>query len=67
MSQRPSVFPSILPNGEEFKDDEYGERELQRKEYSELQSIAAEHPSEDVHGRMSQEDLVDGLTGKKRV
>jgi len=60
------VFPSILP-GEEFVDDTYSEAELERKEYSELQSIGADHPSESVHGRMSQDDLIDGLEGLERV
>jgi len=62
-----SLFPSILPNGEDFVDDSYQRQELARKEYQELQSIAAEHPSEDVHGRMGHDDLVDGLTGLERL
>ncbi len=62
-----SLFPSILPDGDDFVDDSYQRQELARKEYQELQSIAAEHPSEDVHGRMSEDDLVDGLTGLERL
>jgi hypothetical protein len=62
-----SLFPSILPNGEDFVDDSYQRQELERMEYQDLQSIAAEHPSDDVHGRMSEADLVDGLTGLERV
>lgn len=62
-----AVFPSILPTGEEFKDDKYGARELERKEYDELRSIAAEHPDDDVHGRMGKDDLREALAGKTRV
>jgi len=61
------IFPSILPDGEPFVDDAYGEAELRRKEYAELQSIAAEHPSNAVHGRMDKEAIIDGLEGLKRV
>ena len=60
------IFPSILP-GRDFVDDKYSRGELERKEYSELKSIAAEHPSEEIHGRMSKADLVDGLEGLERV
>jgi hypothetical protein len=61
------VFPSILPSEGDFVDDSYSRQELAQKEYSELQSIAAEVESEDVHGRMSQDDLINGLEGKQRV
>lgn len=69
MSQNPPTWSrSFVPDSDdEFVDDEYGKRELERMEYTDLQSIAADHPSGDVHGRMSEDDLVDGLTGKKRV
>ena len=61
-----SVFPSILPDND-FVDDSYSRQELARMDYSDLQSIAAEVDSEDVHGRMSQDDLINGLEGKQRV
>ena len=61
-----SVFPSILPDND-FVDDSYSRQELARMDYSDLQSIAAEVDSDDVHGRMSQEDLINGLEGKTRV
>lgn len=67
MPRQYSVFPSILPSDEPFVDDKYQEKELQRKDYNELKSIAAEHDSEDVHGRMSADELVKGLTGKERL
>ena len=62
-----SIFPSITPDNEPFVDDSYSKAELERMEYSELQSIAANHPTDNVHGRMSQEKLIDGLTGEKRI
>jgi hypothetical protein len=62
-----SLFPSILPDGEDFVDDSYQRQELERMEYQDLQSIAAEHPSDDVHGRMGHDDLVDGLVGLERL
>jgi len=61
------VFPSIIPDGDEFVDDSYSRQELERKEYPELKSLAADHPSEDVHGKMSAEDIIDGLVGKTRL
>lgn len=59
------LFPSILPSGD-FADDEYRKAELQDMEYQELSSLAAEHPSDEVHGRMSQDELIEGLTGLER-
>lgn len=61
-----SLFPGILPD-RDFVDDSYGRGELEDKDYPELQSIAAEHPSDEIHGRMNQEDLIDGLEGLQRV
>jgi len=61
------LFPSILPNGEDFSDDTYLRAELESKPYAELQSIAATHPSDDVHGRMDRETLLEELTGLQRV
>jgi len=62
------LFPSIIPDSDEpFVDNQYSRQELERKEYPELKSLAAEHPSEDVHGRMDRESIVDGLEGKQRV
>jgi hypothetical protein len=36
-------------------------------EWDELRQIAARHPSDEVNGRMSKHEMVDGLTDKKRV
>jgi hypothetical protein len=62
-----TLFPSILPDNSPFVDDTYNRGELERKEYPELKSIAAEHPSDEVHGRMSQSDIIDGLEGLERL
>ncbi len=63
-----NVFPSIVPDSDEpFVDDKYSAKELERMDGRELQSLAAKHPTEDVHGRMSADDIRDGLEGKQRV
>ena len=63
-----SVFPSIIPDDEgDFVDNTYNKAELERKDYQELKSIAAEHESESVHGQMTQEDMIEGLTGLQRL
>lgn len=68
MSERPTWSRSLIPDSDDdFIDDKYQSGELERMEYDELRSIAAEHPSEDVHGRMSKGDLRDALEGLKRV
>jgi len=52
------IFPSIIPDSDKlFVDDKYGEKELERMDGRELQSLAAKHPTEDVHGRMSADDI----------
>ena len=62
------IFPSIIPDSDKpFVDDKYGVKELERMDGRELQSLAAKHPTEDVHGRMSADDIRDGLEGKQRV
>lgn len=67
MSERYTLFPSVLPDGEAFVDDEYGREELERMDYTTLRQIAAEHESDDVNGRMSREELLAGLEGLTRV
>lgn len=63
----PTLFPSILPNKEPFVDDKYQRRELERMDRTELQQLAAKHPSDDVNGKQSNEDIIDGLEGEERV
>jgi len=62
-----TVFPSIIPSGDDFVDDSYIAAELERMDYQELQSIAAEVDREDVHGRMPAEEIRDALEGIQRV
>jgi hypothetical protein len=68
MSPNPPTWSrSLIPDGDEFVDDSYSAQELERLDGRELQSLAAAHPSDDVHGRMSADDIRDGLEGKERV
>jgi len=68
MSSNPPTWSrSLIPDGEEFVDDSYSAGELDRMDYDTLRSIAAEHPSDDVHGRMGKEDIREALEGEKRV
>jgi len=70
MSSNPPTWSrSLIPDddGEEFVDDSYGRGELNRMDYDALRSIAAEHPSDEVHGRMGKDELKESLEGKKRV
>lgn len=61
------LFPSIIPDSDgAFVDDSYQRAELERKDYQELREIAADHPTDEAHGKMSREDMVDGLVGKNR-
>ena len=41
-----TLWPSILPDEEEFVDDSYSAEELDRMDGNELQSLAAEHPTD---------------------
>jgi len=61
------LFPSITPDNSDFVDDTYTEGELKDKDYQELSSIAAEHPSETVNGRMGKQELRNKLEGLERV
>ena len=62
------VFPSILPGRDEpFVDDKYTEEELQRMDGRDLQSLAARHPTDEVNGQSTKEDIRDALEGKERI
>lgn len=68
MSGRPSIFPSLIPDSDdEFVDDSYTRAELDRMDGRELQSLAAEHPTDEVNGKSKKEEIRDALEGKKRV
>jgi len=62
-----TVFPSIIPSGDDFVDDSYTAAELERMDYQELQSIAAEVDHDNVHGRMPAEEIREALEGIQRV
>lgn len=62
------VFPSILPGSdEEFVDDAYNADELASMDGNELQSLAAEHPTDEVNGRSTADEIREVLKGKERV
>ena len=62
------IFPGIIPDSDDdFVDNTYNAGELERKDYQELSSIAAKHPSDEVHGRMGKQELRENLEGLERV
>jgi hypothetical protein len=64
----PDVFPSILPDSDDrFVDDTYSAQELDRMDGRELQSLAAEHSTDEVNGRSKAEDIREALEGERRV
>lgn len=67
MSENPTTWSKSFIPDEEFVDDSYGERELERMDGRELQSLAAEHPTEEVNGKSKAEDIREALEGEKRV
>ena len=62
-----SLFPSILPGNDEFVDDAYTEGELDDMNGNELQSLAAEHPTDEVNGKSKADEIREALIGKERV
>jgi len=60
------LFPSIIPDAD-FVDDSYHKEELERMDRQELQRIAAEHESEEVNGKMSNEEIIEFFEGETRV
>jgi hypothetical protein len=61
------IFPSILPDGESFVDDTYSRAELDRMDGRELQSLAAEHPTDECNGSDKAAEIRDVLVGKQRI
>jgi len=61
------IFPSILPDGEPFVDDSYSREELERMEWDEIRSIAAEIDTDEINGQSDREQMEDYLEGKKRL
>lgn len=62
----PTLFPSLIP-GEDFVDNAYGERELERMERTELQKLAAKHESDEINGQSSNDSIRDFLEGEERL
>jgi len=58
---------SLIPDGDEFVDDSYTASELADMDGRELQSLAADHPTDDVNGHSTAEDIRETLEGKERV
>jgi len=68
MSSNPPTWSrSLIPDDEEFVDDSYSAAELNRMDGRELQSLAAEHPTDEVNGKSKKEDIREALEGEKRV
>jgi hypothetical protein len=61
-----TLFPSILP-GVDFVDDSYTKEELEKMDWQEIRSIAAEVDSKEIDGQSDREDMEDFLEGKERV
>jgi hypothetical protein len=61
------LFPSIIPEADDFIDDSYHRRELEDMDWDEIRAIAAEHPTEEVNGKSDREEMEAALTGEKRI
>lgn len=63
------IPPPLIPDNsdEPFADTTYTEGEIEAKDYDKLASIAAEHPDDDIHGRMDKATLKAELVGRERV
>lgn len=59
------IFPSITPS--EWKDDKYSKQELERMEWDEIRSIAAQHDSDEINGQSERSEMEDFLAGEKRI
>lgn len=60
-----TIFPSITPS--EWKDDKYSKRELERMDWDEIRSIAAQHESDEINGKSDREAMEEFLAGETRV
>ena len=70
MSANPPTWSrALIPDddGETFVDDAYSAAELDAMDGNELQSLAAEHPSDDVNGHSTADEIRDALEGAERV
>jgi len=63
-----TLFPSIIPDSDDdFVDDTYGERELERMDWDEIRSIAAEYDTDAINGRSDRVEMEAWLEGKRRL
>jgi hypothetical protein len=62
-----TLFPSILPDGEDFIDDSYSAEELSRMDWDEIRSIAAQVESDEIDGKSDREEMEQFLQGHERV
>ena len=64
-----TLFPSIIPDSDDpFVDDSYSKAELERMDYAtELKPLASKHPTEEVNGGASRDEIIEALTGEERV
>lgn len=67
MSSNPPTWSRSFIPDEEFVDDSYSRAELERMDGRELQSLAAQHPTEEVNGKSKAVDIREALEGEKRV
>jgi len=70
MSGNPPTWSrSFIPDdsNDPFVDNKYSAEELERMDGRELQSLAAEHPTDTVNGRSTADEIRDALEGKERV
>jgi len=59
---------SLIPGSDdEYVDDSYTASELADMDGRELQSLAADHPTDDVNGHSTADEIRDALEGKERV
>lgn len=62
-----SLFPSITPDNEPFVDNKYGEKELDRMDWDEIRSIAAEYDTDEINGKSDREKMEAYLEGRERL
>jgi hypothetical protein len=68
MSANPPTWSrTLIPDGDEFVDDSYTEGELAEMDGRELQSLAAAHPTDEVNGRSTADEIREALESKERV
>jgi len=61
-----TLWPSILPE-DDFVDNQYTKEELERMEWQEIRSIAAQHPTDEINGQSDREAMEAFLEGETRV